>query len=585
MVSLQDYSTIKSHVDRYAQDLNTDPVSAFYFFALSLILSLQDDEIEDSITDNCYLVSQGDQGGHDRGIDAIYIDDADLKPTVHLFNFKYVVKFEKSSRNFPAGEIDKILNFLNQLMSKDQSLQQSVNPILFSKVERIWDIFEEANPNFVMHLCSNVYNGLESGEKKRFELGINKHSYFQIEYHLMDDFVRLVTRKGKKRVSAKFKGIDRNFFEKTDGDIRALILQIDSRDLIRIVIDDEELRNDPNVGDYKVLKDHDILEDAFEENVRIYFKQRARVNRNIKGTALSDESHRFFYFNNGITITCDHFSYSATTRSPIIELENIQVVNGCQTIHALHEAFVLDPSRFEHIELLCRIYETQDEHLATNIAEYTNSQTAVSSRDIRSVDYVQKKLEAEFAAKGLFYERKRNQHSGRPRHLRIDAERTGQVMFAFHNGMPMEAKNRKRVIFAEKYEEIFHDSITADTVLLPYRLFERIEKEKNKAKSTILSSSDSRVFEEESFILYASYHILYVMKELAVRDGIELEFGSLAAIWVLYSEAVDITRKLINMEQKYQQKRKETYSHVGFFKSSRPKKIFEDEYLSDWNSI
>ena len=409
------------------------------------------------------------------------------------------------------------------------------------------------------------------------------HSNFLIKYHLMDDFVGLVTQKGKKSLNAKFKGIDKNFFEKTDGDIRALILQIDSRDLIRIVIDDEELRNDPNVADYLVLREHAILEDAFEENVRIYLKQRARVNRSIKGTALSDEGRLFFYFNNGITITCGRFRYSTTIRSPIIELENIQVVNGCQTIHALYEAFLEDPSRFDHIDLLCRIYETQDAHLATSIAEYTNSQTAVSSRDIRSVDYVQKKLEAEFAAKDLFYKRKRNQFSGRARPTRIDAEKAGQVLFAFYNAMPAEAKNRKRVIFAEKYDDIFHEDINADKILLPYRLFEMIEKEKNKAKNTVLSSSNSASFENESFILHASYHILYFLKELGDREGAALSLGSLSEFWALYPQAVAITRQVIEAEKASLLGDKETYSQAAFFKSSRPKKIFEDEILSAWN--
>ena len=173
MATYQDYSTIKSHVDRYAKDLNTDPVSAFYFIALNLILGLQDDEIEDSITDNNYLVHMGDKGGHDRGIDALYIDETDSKTVVHMFNFKYVGTFEKTSRNFPAGEIDKILNFLNSLMLKDCSLQQTVNPILYDKVKEIWNIFEKTIPHFVMHLCANLSKGLEKAEKTRFERGIN----------------------------------------------------------------------------------------------------------------------------------------------------------------------------------------------------------------------------------------------------------------------------------------------------------------------------------------------------------------------------------------------------------------------------
>ena len=48
---------------------------------------------------------------------------------------------------------------------------------------------------------------------------------------------------------------------------------------------------------------------------------------------------RFFYYNNGITVTCSHFEYPKQVRNPIINLENLQIVNGSQTIHALFEAF------------------------------------------------------------------------------------------------------------------------------------------------------------------------------------------------------------------------------------------------------
>ncbi|HAC62081.1 MAG TPA: hypothetical protein DCF68_00740 [Cyanothece sp. UBA12306] len=67
------------------------------------------------------------------------------------------------------------------------------------------------------------------------------------------------------------------------------------------------------------------------------------------------------------------------------------------------------------MELLCRIYETQDLELSTKIAEYTNSQNPVKSRDVRSVDYIQQKLEKELLVKGYFYERKRNQYTKEPR--------------------------------------------------------------------------------------------------------------------------------------------------------------------------
>jgi hypothetical protein len=187
-----------------------------------------------------------------------------------------------------------------------------------------------------------------------------------------------------------------------------------------------------------------ILEDAFEDNVRVYLKQRSKINRNIKETALSEESHRFFYFNNGITITCLHFNYPKKVRAPIIEIEHLQIVNGGQTIHALFDAFKEDPSQFEDIDILCRIYETRNEELSSDIAECTNSQNPVKSRDIRSNDYTQKKLEKELETYGYFYERKKGKYLGVPKDKRMQ-KKLAKLFWHFITKCQQRRKTRKQL--------------------------------------------------------------------------------------------------------------------------------------------
>ncbi|MCB9436218.1 MAG: AIPR family protein [Anaerolineales bacterium] len=575
--SLQQFSLIKSHVKHFEDELKLTSENAFYFFVLGLILDLQEDEIKDSITDNQYLAQHlSGRGGHDRGIDAVYIDETGAVPVVHLFNCKYTSKFDKTRNNLPASEIDKILGFVKDLISKELDLKETVNPILASKVQEIWDIFDKHNPEFEIHFCANYYNGFEAQEKTRFEKSVGSYSDFKINYHLMEDLHSRVLQSGKKTVNARLRAIDKNYFEKSDGDIRALIVDVEARELLRIVIDDQGIRNDTDYEDYTKLVNYSILEDAFENNIRIYLKQRSKINRNIKKTALSDTDHfRFFYFNNGITITCDRFTYMKSGRAPIIDLQNLQIVNGSQTIHALYEAFNENPRLFDNIDVLVRIYETQNAELSTRIAEYTNSQNPVKSRDIRSIDYVQQILEAELDALGFYYERKKNQYYYQPREKRIDAEKTGQVLFAFYNKMPLEAKNEKRLIFGEKYEEIFNDEINADKVLLPYRLFEYIEKRKDTKKREMLDTSAN--FDDDSFILVASYHILYIIGEIATKKNLEFRLSNLSAFQMLYDQAVELVRKLISIEKSSDDK----YNHTKFFKSIKPKRLFEEHILSE----
>lgn len=320
---------------------------------------------------------------------------------------------------------------------------------------------------------------MEPQENARLKRELAKYSSVSVSYHLMADYVSLLTRRNKIEVNARVRGHDKLLFEKSDGDIRALITSMDARDLLRIVSADEDFRKQTDVEDFGLLKQKGILQDAFEDNVRIYLKQRSKINRNIKETAVSDLRMRFFYYNNGITMTCKRFGYSKT-KYPIIEIEGLQVVNGGQTIHALFDAYCENSTDFEQIEVLCRIYETNDAELSTTIAEYTNSQNPVKIRDIRSNDYIQKKLETELQAKGYFYERKKNQHADKPKAKRIDMEKAGQALMAFYNEMPAEAKDNKPLIFGDKYEDVFNDDVTADRVIAVSSLLDEIE---NKKKS------------------------------------------------------------------------------------------------------
>jgi AIPR protein len=571
MPTLQEYSLVRTKTEKKKDDHNfSDLSSAFYFVVIDLILGLQDDEIQDSITDSHFLQVSNQQSGHDRGIDALYIDEESIPPKIHMFNFKYATTFEKAkNNNLPSGEIDKVLSFINSLNQQEEKLLQEVNPLLALKIQDIWKIFESQNPSFIFHFCSNHYKNFEQTEKDRLERTIGKN--IDIQYHLMPDLIKYIVSTGKQTINGSIKAIDKGYFEKSDGNIRALIANVDARDLVRIVLDDETIRNktDINDNDYEMIKEFKILEDVFDDNVRTYLKK-SSINKNIKTTALSEDNNKFFYYNNGVTLTCNSFSYSIR-RSPIIELENIQVVNGSQTIHSLYEAFLEDSSKFSDIEILCRICEVKDPNLSTRIAEYTNSQNPVKSRDIRSVDFIQLSLEKEFLVNERFYERKKNQYTDKPLSSRIDAEKAGQVLMAFFNRSPYEAKNRKGSIFGDKYEEVFSEDVNADKVWLAHKLFEKIELEKNRIKSEIVNNQ--LLFENKSYIIHASYYILYIMGELARRKDIALNYSKFQEILNLYNYAVSIIEIIISKEKTAVSKK---YTHSAFFRSNKIKKYFED---------
>src|SRR6266446_3032149 len=154
--SVQNFSVIHQHVLRSKSDnaLNSDS-NAFYYVLLGCQFELQDNEIDESITDDHYRVSRGDSPGKDRGVDAIHIDETKEPVTIHFFNCKYTVDIGKTESFFPSNEVDKLLAFLSQLMSKDSDLLHDINTGLRGRVKEIWDHIERTNPRFVLHFASN----------------------------------------------------------------------------------------------------------------------------------------------------------------------------------------------------------------------------------------------------------------------------------------------------------------------------------------------------------------------------------------------------------------------------------------------
>lgn len=574
-MTLQDFSVVKSYLEKIKEDNELEKLSdAFYFMALEEILDISDDEIYESITDNSFLNSQGQENGHDRGIDAIYIEEKG-RPIVHFFNCKYTDKYNKAAdSNFPSNEIDKIAQYLEMMMQQDHESINSSNPAIKTKTEEIWSLFEKVSPKFELHFCANYEKGLQPEEQARLDKVLRKYSDFSYKYHNIYEFTRGISGRDKQVINGQFRTTSDVLFERSDGEIRALIASVNAGEILRLLSDNDEYRETLELPD-EVLNTCVLCEDAFNDNVRVYQTQKSRINKAIAQTALSDEGKsRFFYYNNGITMTCKKFTYPKGNRFPIVKLEDVQVVNGGQTIHALYEVLnksIDNVEQIRQVDLLCRIYELQDPEYSSRIAEYTNSQNPVTTRDIRSIDIVQQNLETEFLTKGLYYERKKQQYKDQPKKKRIDAELAGQCLMAYFCEMPSEAKNDKKMIFGEKYEYVFPEDMVADKILLVHKLYQVIENHKKeyiRSRSTMLTEER----EQKSYIPYVSFFLLYTLGQLANELKIESSACNYEAI------ANNLESSLLIIEKAIAQERKngENYSHSKFFKSARAKKYIDD---------
>lgn len=238
-------------------------------------------------------------------------------------------------------------------------------------------------------------------------------------------------------------------------------------------------------------------------------------------------------------------------------------------MHSLFEAYKEAPENFDNIDLLCRIYETKNDELSISIAEYTNSQNPVKNRDIRANDAIQKKIALGLSNYGYYYARKKNQFIDKPKKEIIDSEKVGQAILAFYQNKPAEAKDAKRIIFAEEYDKIFSDEMDAEKILLAIQTLDYIERKKNESKREMLNTNDT----SQDFIQHASFYLLYTVKKLVDIENIQLKIDDTHIISSKYIQAVQLVR---NSVEHYKSQQKDRYNHRAFFKGSLPKQFIDN---------
>lgn len=253
----------------------------------------------------------------------------------------------------------------------------------------------------------------------------------------------------------------------------------------------------------------------FTDNVRKDLGIERKINQKIYETATDENSaENFEYFNNGLTIIYDEISGAVTGDSPLVYLKGLQIVNGCQTINTLVKARN-DSKLSDNIYITCRfIKRTSDEKFVQSVITYTNSQNAISERDLHSNDPVQYNIQTILKKYNILYERKLNEFKDNDKNgLIIDALDVAQAYLCCELKRPHKAKQEKKKLFGALYDEIF-DSNKSD---LAYKLFishlildavlKKQSEHRQKKQKTKKEGKVPKFKIEDHVISHGSYHI------------------------------------------------------------------------------
>lgn len=509
----------------------------FGFYYLILQLTTENtsfEELERMIIDTDYCKSIRGINNNDFGIDAVYINEDDN--SINLYNFKFREKFSsiKGGKQAPILDSTKFLSMsLNgsfQDVNDDSLISKEIMKTIYEKIDsdKIW--------NIKLLVVSNENQSIDLNQPEIVSL--KKDYDIDIKTVVLDDIIGFLNNRNTE-FSAKFI-IDKESFliyeEDSLSSSKSYLVKLSVANLIRMTCSDKKQRDNYDYNSLEILKNINLEMGVLYENVRGYLSD-SRYNKSMIKT-LSDYPNKFFMFNNGITITAKNVKVEPKNANKryLFTLEDMQIVNGGQTLRSIYkfkeEEF--DEEKLEISSVLVRIFKTEDnDDLINEIAEYTNSQNAISDADLKSINKIQIKIEKFLSTQGIDYIRKSGDiEISKNFKSQISKEKLAQILYSY-KGYPDRATNQKKKLFGIYYDEIFgEDVIEFDKLLNLIKLYDEIEGKYKELYNV------NEVYTQK--ILY----IIYLQNK---RDDIEENIHLLERLLEEYRKDDDISkaRKLI----------------------------------------
>jgi hypothetical protein len=225
------------------------------------------------------------------------------------------------------------------------------------------------------------------------------------------------------------------------------------------------------------------------------------------------ESGYFWFFNNGITITCDSFDLIDDPDKACIKLTSMQIVNGRQTSEALAHALA-ERQLQDNAKVLVKVFATTDPDFVHRITLTTNNQNAINSRDLASNHTLQRDIEHVAHNRfGYYYERKPRQFAKLSRAERrrvVPNDKAGQAYIAAVLRLPAVAMSQKKSLWSDYYKRVFTSPV--EQLLAAYKIYEYCARRKRSAEED-LSKLD------EAVKSYGVFHLTRIIGEIEIGDN------------------------------------------------------------------
>jgi hypothetical protein len=557
------------------RNYNRQPGKAFVFWLAKNYFHIEDeDECEARISD----------GFNDEGIDGIFIDEEE--GFVYIVNASTVTDFKRINGNIPESDIKNLFAGYELITFGDY--RGKVNPILEDLAKEYHQMLNTGEFSVKLMFFSLTKPPVSKKYVKEF---CGKHASVEVDFIDFDatkaiyEHYLVYREPPPRKVTIEVIG---KILQSTT-EPQALVFTISGKTLANLFFT------------YGTR--------LFQRNVRYFLTARAKsINFYIQQTASSEDSQRFWYYNNGVTAVCEKFKVAPNEQ--VVSVEKMQIINGAQTTYSLYKAYQ-EKKLKDDVRVLFKIMESGEEEFIDNVTLYTNSQNPVNLRDLASRDTVQTKIQTQLLTYKYFYEIKRGEFQALYETVEmkkkllgdewkdkiISNERAAQTYLAFFVDRPAQAKASKRRIFVKGsdgfYDSIFCKNLNEEELLMTYKLWCYIEEETKKYRDKYNQAKEMEEKERNAvysygFLLYSDFFVLNLFKDFLQRDG--YKFGAKGSLDIV--KLIDenspiiqgIYKQIVKLLHEYiliKKNEDETYYNAKFFKSEANMSLIRDFLRKD----
>ena len=345
-------------------------------------------------------------------IDGYAFDDSDKSIILFISDYK-----EDDNSNLTESEIEQLQNKMLYFLEE----------AFDGKLSTYFDLSDEL-----------LLIGNDIGKRMKIDYVdlINDNSIDKIKLYIFTN--RNLSKKMKtlpfkkylsKQIETNIWGIERLFDLYQSGkDKEPIIIKTEKYGFSGIPCIKAEMSGNLDYDAYLAIVPGDFLNRIYYEhgsrllegNVRAFLSNRGKINKGIRET-IRKEPTKFFTYNNGIACTASRIILSNDGHQ-IIEMEDLQIINGGQTTASLASAFLKDKMSLDNIfvPMKLTVIKNEDyESMIQNISKYANSQNKVKDSDLfsnhafhRLFEALSKKIQAPIVNNAIngtywYYERSR----------------------------------------------------------------------------------------------------------------------------------------------------------------------------------